>query len=396
MENYMVHSRLRGSEIGGSGLGIVISLCLMVACFFIGMKMSGSQDQSGQDAGAGLKSMMAEKMNVVPGVSVTTTAISYVDEPAEYVGFVEAIESVSLRAQVGGTLAKVHFSEGALVNKGDLLFTIDPRQYQATLDLRKAQLVQAQADLDQVQKYLKRLNAADGRSISQSDLDAAESAVLGGKALVQQAQASLVLAEIDLDYTRITAPVSGYIGRALVTEGNYVEPGKDALAQIVQVDPVRVVFSMSDRQYLAFLDRQKGTDGLDVKLITPDGAEFATLGTADFLDNQIDRATATVAMRFRFDNPDRRLLPGGYVTVQLSDTQRRQAVIVPHSAVMNSAGGSSVYVVDQQSKAQLRPVVTGVQTHTGIVIESGLNEGEKIIVQGLQKVKPEGEVKVQE
>ncbi|MBN2843387.1 MAG: efflux RND transporter periplasmic adaptor subunit [Sedimentisphaerales bacterium] len=392
----MVHSRLRGSEIGASGLGIVISLCLMVACFFIGMKMSGSSDQSGQDAGAGLKSMMAEKMNVVPGVAVTTTAMSYVDKPTEYVGFVEAIESVGLRAQVGGTLAKVHFSEGSQVNKGDLLFTIDPRQYQATLDLRKAQLTQAQADLDQAQKYLKRLNAADGRSISQSDLDAAESAVLGGKARVQQAQASLVLAEIDLGYTKITAPVSGYIGRALVTEGNYVEPGKESLAQIVQIDPVRVVFSMSDRQYLSFLDRQGGSDGLDVKLITPDGAEFATLGTADFLDNQIDRATATVAIRFRFANPERRLLPGGYVTVQLSDSQRRQALIVPHSAVMNSASGSAVYVVDQQSKAQLRPVVTGIQTETGIVIESGLNEGEMIIVQGLQKVKPEGEVKVQE
>jgi len=386
----MTDSDCKKNHAGSTGMGIVIAVILIAVSFFVGRHLgTGPQSQ--------VVNPMAAMANMVVSVSAAPAAMVFVDNPREYVGYVEAINTVDLCPQVNGYLEIADFTEGAFVEAGKTLFTIEQGQYKATLELRKAQLAQAQADLSQSEKYLKRLMSADGRSVSQNDIDSAESIVAGNKARIQQCQAGIELAEIDLKHTVIKAPISGYIGRAEVTAGNYVSSSTPYLARIVQTDPVRVVFSLPDKEYLDSLNKiGKGGDDSSValRLRLPDGSEYSAVGKSEFANNEMDPQTATIAIRFRFDNADKKLVPGGYVTVLLGDAQRQKSLVVPHSAILNTAEGTSVYVVDAESNAQLRHVVIGDETETGAAIVSGLSEGEMIIVQGLQKVRPGAKVKV--
>ena len=368
---------------GTSGIGIVIALVLMAVCFWGGMqyaaKMSAAQ--------AGAMAAMAMGGGEAPAVNVITVEKSFIDIPNEYIGYVEAEEKVDIVPQVSGYLESVNFEEGSVVKKGQLLFKIEQKQYLAELELRKAQLAEAQASLEQSEKLLRRLKAADPKSISQLDLDNAVSAVASGKAAVQASKANISLAEINIDRTNIVSPIDGYIGKALVTEGNYVSNMTGTLAKVVKSDPVRVVFSLSDAEYLNMVN--KFNDGsLDISMSLPDGTAITNSGNFDFEDNQIDKNTASIAMRAVFENKDRKLIPGAYVNISISDKVRPEGIVVPHTSIMTTADGSMIYVIDAESKAQIRPIVTGKETQGGIVIESGLEVGDVIIVQGLQKVRP--------
>ena len=244
-------------------------------------------------------------------------------------------------------IAKVSFKEGSIVKAGQLLFQIDPAQYQATVALRKAELEKAEATLAEAEKYHKRVMAANDQAVSAADRDTAESSVLQGKAAVSQAKANLRLAEINLGYCRITAPITGKIGIANLTKGNYVTPSSGALATIVQMDPVRVSYTLPDRDYLDQLELFKKEGSVyKTKLILSNGSELDVPGQRDFEDNTVDQMTGTVMMRLRYTNDSGMLIPGEMVRVFTQPVKSRIVNVIPQTAVMADAEGDYVYVVE--------------------------------------------------
>ena len=310
---------------------------------------------------------------------ITEQRIQPIDE---YIAAIEPIQDVMIRAEVPGTIKEVHFTEGALVEEGDLLFTIDPAQYQATVDAAKA-------DWSRAKKLYDRMKSADVRSISKSDLETAESDLL-------RAEATLNRAQIDLDYTAVKAPIRGRIGAAKMTKGNYVTSSSGALARIVQVDPIRVVFSLTDRDYLAFrkLELSGSTESRVAQTRLPDGTVLPTLGKKDFDDNAINPETGTIAVRYLFENPDGLLIPGGYVTALLRNSTPEMGIRIPQKAVLMDQQGSYVLTVDAAGTVAVSRIVSGIQLGADVVVLSGLESGELVIVDGLQKAQPGATVHV--
>ncbi|MDR3255908.1 MAG: efflux RND transporter periplasmic adaptor subunit [Synergistaceae bacterium] len=331
-----------------------------------------------------------------PPPSVVLHAVENVDIAAghEYMGNVEPIQSVDIRPHVAGEILRVHFKEGSMVKEGDLLFTIDAKQYQATVDLRKADVARAEANLGRVSKYYARLKSSDSRSVSATDLDFAENDILQGKAAVAQAKASLKLAQIDLDYTKIKAPISGRIGRALFTKGNLVSPSGGALAGIVQLDPIRVSFALPDRDYLDQMDKFKSTGGsvYDTTIRLANGSLYPMKGKRDFEENAMNEDTGTMTMRLRFDNAGGMLVPGEMVKVEAKPSTPHVGPVIPQEAIVADAQGDYVYVVDGSNAAHQRRVSLGVAVGSSSEVLSGLEAGEMIIVRGLQSVKSESPV----
>lgn len=308
----------------------------------------------------------------------------------EYVGQVEAIQHVSIRPQIAGEVAVVHFTEGSLVNEGDLLFTIDKRQYQATVDLRRADVAAATANHEYASKYFERLKASDRRSVSATDLEQAQSNVAQTKAAVEQARAALRLAQIDLDYCTIKAPITGQIGRANFTKGNYVTPASQELASIVQIDPIRVTFSVPDRDYLANIEefKRSGENVFDSRITLPDGGVYPFDGERDFEDNTMDSRTGTMTIRVRFANADGLLVPGTMVRVSAKPTRSHVALVVPQEAILGDQQGDHVYIVDKDDNIERRAVELGEDVGIMTEIKSGLEVGERVVVRGLQNVRP--------
>jgi RND family efflux transporter MFP subunit len=354
----------------------LISIVMGIAIGFFAAKMMPSggpptMGQGGMDA---------------PAVDVQLAEMIALDTPIEHIGKVEPIQEVNVSSEVAGYVTAVHFEEGAQVNEGDLLFTIDQRQYQATVQVRQAELAQAQAELSRADKYLKRLQAASEKGVSRSDLDTAESDQLQAAAALKQAEANLNLAEIDLAYTEIRAPISGRIGRALVTKGNYVSNTSDSLARIVQLNPIRVVFSLPDRIYYDLMTANK-TD-LVGQLRLPDGSTFGATGHIDFEDNEIRETTGTLAMRYAFPNDDGTLVPGTFVTVLLGEQTPTMGLAVSQRAVLTDSDGSYVLVADERGLIREQRIQTGKTVGSMIEVTTGLKTGEQVVVEGLQKVQP--------
>lgn len=354
----------------------LISIVMGIAIGFFAAKMMPSGGpptigQGGMDA---------------PAVDVQLAEMIALDTPIEHIGKVEPIQAVDVSSEMAGYVTVVHFEEGAQVNEGDLLFTIDQRQYQATVQVRQAELAQAQAELSRADKYLKRLQTASAKSVSRSDLDTAESDQLQAAAALKQAEANLNLAQIDLAYTEIRAPISGRIGRALVTKGNYVSNTSDSLARIVQLNPIRVVFSLPDRIYYDLMTANK-TD-LVGQLQLPDGSTFGATGHIDFEDNEIRETTGTLAMRYAFPNDDATLVPGTFVTVLLSEQTPTMGLAVSQRAVLTDTDGSYVLVADEKGLIHEQRIQTGKTVGTMIEVTTGLKTGEQVVVEGLQKVQP--------
>lgn len=329
-----------------------------------------------------------------PMVTVMAVVEAEVSSPETYVGRVEAIQLVELRARVEGFLEQVKFKEGGEVAAGDLLYVIEEAPYRARLNAAKAALANAEATLTKARQYRQRLQNVRSGGVSATDLESAASAELQAKAQVQAAAAGLEQAEIDLGYTRIKAPISGRIGRTAYTQGNLVGPGSGALARIVQIDPIRVVYSISDVNLTgARISAGNGKDAaMDCRLVPriqlPGGEMFPSPGRLEFMDNQLDVSTGTLAVRAVFDNSEEVLLPGQYVTVQVSCRQGKRLPVVPQAAVQEDREGRYVFVLDGQNKAQQRRIKTGITLGVDWVVESGIVAGETIIVQGVQKVIP--------
>lgn len=316
--------------------------------------------------------------------------------PSEYVGRVESIQSVSVKPQISGEIAKVCFKEGSVVKAGQLLFQIDPKQYEATVQLRKAELQQAEANLVTAEKYYKRVTAASERAVSATDRDTAEGNFLQAKAAVAQAKAALKLAQIDLGYCRITSPITGKIGRALYTKGNYVTPQITELASIVQMDPIRVSYPLPDRDYLDQLSLFKEDGSIyNTSLILSNGEKYNVPGKRDFENNRVDQTTGTIMMRLRFANKDGMLIPGEMVRVFTNPVKSHIVNAVPQTAVMADEQGDYVYVINADNTARQARVTLGREFGDLREVTSGVEAGENVAVAGLQRLRPGAKVRIE-
>ena len=308
----------------------------------------------------------------------------------DHIATVEPVQEVMVRSEVAGYIDDVHFTEGSFVKAGDLLFTIDQKQYQAMVDVREAELARAKAELNRAEKFLKRMREANKRSVSQSDLDTAESDQLQAVANLKQAAANLNLAKIDLGYAKVRAPISGRIGMAKVTKGNYVTSASGELARIVQTSPIRVVFSMTDRAYLDFRAQEPAgtSDGLVAHIRLPNGTQLPLVGKKEFDDNVMNPETGTMAVRYLFDNPDGRLVPGGYVNILLGSRQRPMGIRIPQRALLLDPKGSYVLTVNGEGQVGTARVEIGESVEGDFVVLSGLKAGDRIVVDGVQKARP--------
>ena len=316
--------------------------------------------------------------------------------PSEYVGRVESIQSVSVKPQISGEIAKVCFKEGSVVKAGQLLFQIDPKQYEATVQLRKAELQQAEANLVTAEKYYKRVTAASERAVSATDRDTAEGSFLQAKAAVAQAKAALKLAQIDLGYCRITSPITGKIGKALYTKGNYVTPSITELASIVQMDPIRVSYPLPDRDYLDQLSLFKEDGSIyNTSLILSNGEKYNVPGKRDFENNRVDQTTGTIMMRLRFANKEGMLIPGEMVRVFTKPVKSHIVNAVPQTAVMADEQGDYVYVINADNTARQARVTLGREFGELREVTSGVEAGENVAVAGLQRLRPGAKVRIE-
>lgn len=327
----------------------------------------------------------------VPAVELGTVQSADIADSREYVGQVEAIQSVSLTPEVSARILQVHFEEGSMVKAGDLLFTLDASRYQATVNQQKANLVKAKADLDGATKYYNRLMSAEKRSVAATDIDTAFSTVQQDKAAVGEMQAALELAMVDLGHTKIVAPISGRIGRAYFTKGNYVTPTSGSLADIVQTDPVRVSFALPDRDYLSRPNAfdAGGQSVYRAKLLLADGQTYPFDGTRDYANNTMDPTTGTIMTRFRFRNETGLLVPGSLVRITIRTIQGNDTPVVPQKAIVPDGDTNYVYAVDAKNVVHRRDVTIGAESGDMYAITAGLKVGEKIVVGGLQMVHPE-------
>ena len=341
--------------------------------------------------------MMGMMGGGVPVVVTDKAVMENVAPRKNYIGHVEAIKSVSLRPQITGYVEKVLFQEGSFVQEGDILFVIEQQRYIANLELAEAALAKAKANLVKVEKdYKRQVSLNKQKFASEATLDNARNELASAKAAVKQAQANLDLAKIDVDYTTIKAPISGYIGKALVTEGNYVNSTLQTLAKIVQTNPIRITYSVNDKD-LVNVRQQLGygnsTDFLDSEIILPNGKTISLKPKHRFTDNEVNTETATIAVYDEFDNDKQLLVPGNYVQVLISNTAPTNAVIVPQAAIAQDVHGNFVFVVKDDNTVEQRRVLLGEVVGTKQIITEGVQVGENVIVQGITKVKDGQQVK---
>ena len=312
----------------------------------------------------------------------------------EYVGHVEAIQSVRVVPQISGEILRVCFKEGSLVKAGQMLFQIDPAPFQATVDTCRAKLEKAKADLDTSEKFFSRVQNAEARAVSAAERDKAEGTVLQNRAAVSQAKADLHLAEINLGYTKISSPITGKIGVAKFTKGNYVTPASGPLATIVQMDPIRVSYTLPDRDYLDQLAAFKKSGAVYKNtLILSNGEEIKAQGERDFEDNKIDSSTGTIMMNLRYANADGLLIPGAMVRVRTNPVKSEIVTAVPQTAVAADSQGDYVYVIKDDTASMVR-VTLGRDFGDLREVTAGLTEGQKVAVAGIQNLRNGVKVRV--
>lgn len=318
----------------------------------------------------------------------------------QYVGQTAAVNTVEIRSQVEGFLEKIAFAEGSTVQKGQLLFLIDPREYEAAVKKAEAALDQSKAALTKAKQDVARYTPlVRQHALPQEQLDTAVAAAQEGEANVEAAKAQLAQAELNLGYTKIRAPLTGRISRAQMKVGALVQPGSSLLATIYSINPVYVNFSVSEGTYLQFHRRAAhGRLGNfpPIQIILGDNSTYHYKGRIDMVSPQVDPATGTLGMRAEVPNPSGFLRPGLFVRVRMKVEEKPNALTVPAEAVQEVQGVQSVLVVNDQNKVEFHTVSAGDVVNNMRLIESGLQPGARVIVQGLQKVRPGMQVKPQE
>ncbi len=312
------------------------------------------------------------------------------DITKEYIGTVEAIQRVTVRPELSAKISRVHFNEGSYVKAGSTLFSLESSQYKANVDLRKAQLARSEAALDRAQKYMKRLKAADKKSISASDIDNADNDIKQAQASIAEAKANLLLAQIDLNRTRITAPISGVTGRASFTKGNYITTNSE-LTSIIQMNPIRVAFSISEADYASWHNNSYTTE-----LILSDGSSYSESGSGkmDFADNSVNTSTGTVTMRWSFTNNNNILLPGAMVRIVFKPINETKGVLVPQASVLSDLDGNYVFVIEGDTAKIKRVKSLGTSGENMVV--SGVKSGDIVALYGIQSLSDGAKVNIQD
>jgi multidrug efflux system membrane fusion protein len=331
-----------------------------------------------------------------PPAPVTVAAATTEDVPfyIDAVGHIVAREVVSVQPQVSGRVVKIQFADGADVKAGEVLFSIDARPFQAQLNQAEANLAEAQAALNLAKTNFARVeNITDPRAVSRQDYDTKKNAVDIAEAQVRQNRAAVERARLDLEYCTIRAPIDGRAGQRLVDVGNIVSANNRALLVIQRLDPIYADFTVTEHD-LSAVQRNMARRTLRVEVSLPDETGEPRRGNLTFLDNAVQEGSGTVKLRATIPNADRHFWPGRFVKVRLVLDSRPQAVLVPASAPQMSATGSFVYVVKQDSTAELRPVKLGQRQGDFVVVDEGLKSGERVVVRGQLGVTPGGKVRI--
>ena len=367
-----------------SGLSALVAL-MMIGC--------------GNPADPGAKSAQPPS----PAVKISRPWAQDVTEWDEYTGRIEAVSSVDVRARVGGYLEKVNFKAGAKVKKGDLLFLIDPKPFSAQLQYAEAELERAKAKRELAQNDLERAERLfSGKAISEEEHDARSKGSREAVEAVQSAEANVYTARLNLEFTKIRAPIDGSIGRELITEGNLVGGGgADAtrLTFIVSIDPVYVYVDADERSALKYR-RQSGQDGSNgtssgqtpVQLAVADEAGFPHEGHLNYISPREDTTTGTVTLRGEFPNPDGLLSPGFFARMRVRGNAPYPAILLPDKAIATDQAQRFVWVVNSENQVEYRQVFLGAHIGQSQVITQGLKSDEWVVIEGLQKVRPGAKV----
>lgn len=323
---------------------------------------------------------------------VETVAVVQRDVPVkkEWVGVLDGLVNATIRPQVSGYLIRQNYKEGEAVRKGQVLFEIDPRTFQAALNKAKAQLSQQMARHETAKANLARIRPlAEKNAVSQKDLDDAIGTELSARSAVEAAQAAVEEAQLNLGFTKITSPIDGVAGIAKTQLGNLVGPSsQEELTSVSTVDPIKVYVNISEREYLnAAAAGSKQMEELPLELILTDGSVYPHEGHLAIMDRQIDPTTGTMKIGALFPNPENRLRPGQYGRVRATVQIQQGALLVPQRAVGEIQGKYMVAVVGADNKVDIRPVQVGPRIESDWVIEQGLKPGEQIVLEGTQKVR---------
>jgi RND family efflux transporter MFP subunit len=338
-----------------------------------------------------------------PQVTVAAAVSRKITEFDEFTGRFEAVERVEVRPRVSGYIASVNFKEGSEVRKGEVLFVIDPRPYQAERDKAAAGLAQARSQLVLARTERERgTRLLAQHAISQEEYDTRTAGSEQAEANVEAARAALDATALNLEFTRVTAPISGRISRALVTSGNFVTNGQTPLTTLVSLDPIYVSFDGDEQEYLKYakLAREAAADQshearnpVQVGLANESG--FPHQGVIVFVDNALDPTTGTIRSRALLENHERQFTPGLFARIKLLGSAQHDAVLVNDSAIGTDQTVRYVLVVDKGNKVEYRPVQLGPVVDGLRVLQSGLSPGETIVVNGLQRVRPGAQVQPQ-
>lgn len=352
--------------------------------------------------------------NAPPEVEVVQVEQKDVPIYGEWIGTLDGLVNADVRAQVTGYLLKQGYQEGAFVRKGQLLFQIDPRPFQAALDQAEGQLAQAKAMLANAEAVQGRTQLdvnrytplAKEQAASQQDLDnavqnnlAALATIETAKAQIKTYEAAVETAKINLDFTRLIAPIDGIAGQALLQVGALVSPASGPVTSVSTVDPIKVYFTVGEPQYLAWRKRfptqeslVQADKALHLQLILADGSIYAHEGTFYFADRQVNESTGAIRLAGLFPNPANILRPGGYAKVRAVIRTQKDALLVPQRAVSQLQGSYQVAVVDSNNKVAIRTVTVGDRVGSDWIISDGLNPGDKVVAEGIQKVRPGAQV----
>ena len=346
----------------------------------------------------------------VPDVEVVEVQQKEVPIYGEWIGTLDGMTNADVKAQVAGYLLRQGYREGAFVKKGQLLFEIDPRPFEAVLSQAEGQLAQAKAQLANAEAVQGRTQLDVERytplvkeqAASQQDLDnaiqndlAAKATVATAKAQIQAAEAAVQTAKINLDFTRLIAPIDGVAGQAQLQVGALVSPASPPVTTVSTVDPIKVYFTVSEQEYLDWNRRFPTEASLEaankrvrLELILADGTTYPRVGTVYFADRQVNQSTGAIRIAGLFPNPGNVLRPGGYGRVRAAKRVQQGALLVPQRAVSELQGSYQVAAVDGENKVSIRTVTVGERVGTEWIIAEGLKPGERVVAEGVQKVRP--------
>ncbi|MEQ4452785.1 MULTISPECIES: efflux RND transporter periplasmic adaptor subunit [Kosakonia] len=331
-----------------------------------------------------------------PAVSAADVVVKSISQWDSFNGRIEAVESVQLRPRVSGYIDKVNYTDGQEVKKGQVLFTIDDRTYRAALEQAQATLARAKTQASLAQSEANRTDKLiNTHLVSREEWEQRRSAAVQAQADIRAAQAAVDAAQLNLDFTKVTAPIDGRASRALITSGNLVTAGDSAsvLTTLVSQKTVYVYFDVDESTYLHYQNLARSGQGassnhlalpVEIGLVGEDG--YPHQGKVDFLDNQLTPSTGTIRMRALLDNAQRQFTPGLFARVRLPGSAEFKATLIDDKAVLTDQDRKYVYIVDKEGKAQRRDITPGRLAAGLRIVQKGLNPGDKVIVDGLQKV----------